>query len=126
MPFDAASVLNSASQASKLPPQAAAWADDTVATTSATAAKELKKGRKFIMSPPRKRFADEKVAWADEMSWPTAAKTRLLAPERRRERVAVADAQLIGGADAIGIGDVELRQIYLLRGLHIGAAGDSG
>src|SRR4051812_34378795 len=77
MPLAAASVLNSLSHTSKFPPQPAALAADMVATTSVPAANELKKGRKFIMSPPRKRFADKKVAPADEMSRPTAAKTRL-------------------------------------------------
>src|SRR4051794_16124791 len=83
MPLAAASVLNSFSQASKLPPQAAALAAETVATRRAATVKELKKGRKFIMGPPRKRIANEKVAPADEMSWPTAAKTRLRIPTQR-------------------------------------------
>src|SRR4051812_6180322 len=162
MPLAAASVLNSFSHASKFPPQAAACAADIVAATRTPAANELKKGRKFIMSPLRKRFADKKVAPADEMSGPTAAKTRLRVPDaerhsscrsarsrdrtkhralygpgsaahrfasatrcaasgaqstpqRRREGVAVADAEFVGGADAIGIGDIELRQIDLAR-----------
>ena len=34
------------------------------------------------------------------------------------------NAQFVGGADAIGIGDVELRQIDLARRLHVSAAGD--
>src|SRR5258708_5928169 len=62
MPLAAASVLNSASQVSKLPPQAAALAGDKCAITRAMAANELKNVREFIMCPPRKRFADEKVA----------------------------------------------------------------
>src|SRR4051794_17078198 len=54
MPLALASVLNSASQLSKLPPHAAALAADTVAITKPPATSELNKPRKFIVSPPRK------------------------------------------------------------------------
>src|SRR4051812_16851934 len=77
MPLAAASLLNSSSQAGKLPPQVAASAGSAGASRTAPAAQARKRRRRIIGVIGASSFSFQEMTGRTRMSGSPAAKTRL-------------------------------------------------